>query len=99
MVILLHNGKVTVIPGISAYLLENGSLLRAAQLSDPTGASNRTGGFELFDWDNSLIWSFYYGTQHHDVEYLPNGNVLMVVTDLKNANVAMQAGRDPDFNY
>lgn len=92
---LVHQWDSGVVPGMSAYLLEDGNLLRAAQLGDPTGQSNRKGGFELVDWDNNLIWSFYYGTQHHDIEYLPNGNVLMVVTDRKNEDPAVQAGRNP----
>lgn len=88
---LVHQWESDFIPGMSAYLLENGNLLRAAAI---TGSGQRTGGFELFDWDNTRLWKFYYGTQHHDIEYLPNGNVLMVVTDRKNQNVAVQAGRD-----
>lgn len=88
---LVHQWESDFIPGMSAYLLENGNLLRAATI---TGSGQRTGGFELFDWDNTRLWKFYYGTQHHDIEYLPNGNVLMVVTDRKNQNVAVQAGRD-----
>jgi hypothetical protein len=91
---LVHQWESGVVPGMSAYLLEDGNLLRAAQLGDPTGQSNRKGGFELVDWDNNPIWSFYHGTQHHDIEYLPNGNVLMVVTDRKNEDPAMQAGRN-----
>jgi len=82
------------VPGVSAYLLEDGNLLRAAQI---TGSGQRTGGFELFDWNNTLLWQFYYGTQHHDIEYLPNGNVLMVVTDRQNSGPAIQAGRNPDL--
>ena len=84
------------IPGISAYLLEDGNLLRTAKIDDPNGG-NLKGGFEIFDWDNNPIWSFYYGLQHHDVEYLPNGNVLMVVTDRQNSGPAIQAGRNPDL--
>ncbi len=91
---LVHQWTSDFIPGMSAYLLENGNLLRAAAI---TGNSNRTGGFELFNWENDLIWKFYYGTQHHDIEPLPNGNVLMVVTDRKSANEAIQAGRDPNL--
>jgi len=93
---LVNKWESEYIPGVSAYLLEDGNLLRTAKIDDPAGG-NRKGGFELFDWDNNLIWSFYYGTQHHDIEYLPNGNVLMVVTDRKNETPAIQAGRNPDL--
>ncbi len=91
---LVHQWTSDFIPGMSAYLLENGNLLRAAKI---TGSGQRTGGFELFDWENDLLWKFYHGTQHHDIEPMPNGNVLMVVTDRKSANEAIQAGRDPSL--
>ncbi len=92
---LVHQWESEYGPGLSAYLLEDGTLLRSGKIED-TG-SNRTGGFQLFDWDNTLLWQFYYGTQHHDIEPMPNGNVLMVVNDPKNENTAIQAGRDPNL--
>lgn len=82
-------------PGLSAYLLEDGTLLRSGKIEDP--GSNPTGGFQKFNWEGELIWQFYYGTQHHDIEPMPNGNVLMVVNDRKSANSAIQAGRDPSL--
>lgn len=94
---LVHQWESDFIPGMGTYLLEDGHLLRAAKKVDPTGGSNRTGGFQKFDWDNNLVWDYYYGTQHHDVEPMPNGNVLMVVTDRKNQNIAVQAGRNPSL--
>ena len=90
----VHQWESNFIPGMSAYLLEDGTLLRSAAV---TGTTNRTGGFELFDWDNTLIWRFYNGTQHHDIEPLPNGNVLLVLNDRKTKNVAIQAGRNPSL--
>jgi hypothetical protein len=94
---LVHQWGSDFIPGMGTYLLEDGHLLRAAKKVDPTGGSDRMGGFQKFDWDNNLVWDYYYGTQHHDVEPMPNGNVLMVVTDRKNKNDAIQAGRDPSL--
>ena len=94
---LVHQWESNFIPGMSAYLLEDGHLLRAAAKVDPTGNSTRTGGFQKFDWDGTLVWDYYIGTQHHDIEPMPNGNVLMVVNDRKNQNVAVQAGRDPSL--
>ncbi len=98
-----HDGKLInqwesdVIPGVSAYLLEDGHLLRAAKSSDPSGVSGLKGGFQKFEWDGTLVWDFYWGTQHHDIEPMPNGNVLMVVNDRKVKNIAIQAGRDSNL--
>jgi hypothetical protein len=94
---LVNQWDSDYVPGLSAFLLEDGNLLRSAAVPDPSGAAQQTGGFQKFDWDNTLVWQFYYGTQHHDIEPLPNGNVLMVVNDRKNQNAAIKAGRDPDF--
>ena len=80
-------------PGLSVYLLENSNLLRSAPITSDT--SNLTGGFQLLSWDNDLIWEYYFGLQHHDVEALPNGNVLLLTTDIRTESEAIQAGRDP----
>jgi len=60
-------------------------------------ASPLTGGFQRFSWEGDLLWEFYMGPQHHDIEPLPNGNVLVIKNDLRSAVVAKDAGRDPDL--
>ncbi|MEE9190924.1 MAG: aryl-sulfate sulfotransferase [Candidatus Neomarinimicrobiota bacterium] len=93
---LVNRWESEYVPGLSAYFLEDGYLLRSAAVEDPDGVDGRTGGFQKFDWENNLVWEFYYGTQHHDIEQLPNGNVLLIVNDTKLKNAAIQAGRNPD---
>ncbi len=94
---LVHTWPSSYRPALSAYLLENGNLLRTASMTDGGG------GFELIAWDGTLLWSFEYfdevaGYQsHHDVEQLPNGNVLVLVRDIKSLAEAEQAGRDPSL--
>lgn len=80
-------------PSLTVYLLEDGSLLRASAITSES--SPRKGGFQKFSWEGELLWEFYFGYQHHDIEPMPNGNVLMVVTDLKTADEAIAAGRNP----
>jgi len=83
---------------LSAYLLEDGHLLRSAALEHPSDSTNSLlGGFQKFDWNDSLVWEYYYGGQHHDIEPLPNGNVLMVVEDFKDTNESILAGRDSEL--
>lgn len=76
--------------GLSAYLLENGNILRAGKDS-----------LQIRDWDNNVIWT--YATtdngirQHHDIEPLPNGNILCVTTEVfTNAEIS-ELGRDPSI--
>ena len=72
----------------TAYLLEDGSLLRAGG-----------GGARRFTWDGMLVWEFdassYGYSAHHDIELLPSGNVLMIAWETKTAAEAIAAGRDP----
>ncbi|MFC1784794.1 aryl-sulfate sulfotransferase [Candidatus Neomarinimicrobiota bacterium] len=92
----VHAWESKYVPALSAYLLEDGNLLRTAAISDSTNSTNnRKGGFQKIAWDGTVLWEFYYGTQHHDIEQLPNGNILLVLNDPKQKPVAIQAGRDP----
>ena len=73
--------------GVTPYLLEDGSIIRSV----PFGAERVT-------WDGARVWTYVYsgGLAHHDIEVLPNGNVLMIVWETKSAAEAIAAGRDPD---
>ena len=89
-------------PGLSAYLLDNGDLLRTRRLQGQffqTGG--RGGGVEIIDWDGNLVWEFNYFSdqywQHHDIESLPNGNVLLIAWEFKADMVAIANGRNPNF--
>lgn len=75
-------------PGLTCYLLENGNLLRAGKDS-----------LEIRDWNNNLIWSYAMNlnglAQHHDIEPLPNGNILCVVNDSYSSTDIINEGRNP----
>nr|MBN2276541.1 aryl-sulfate sulfotransferase [candidate division Zixibacteria bacterium] len=93
---LVHEWHNDHTPGLSCYLLENGNLLRTMHLIGTGGAG---GGFQMIDWDGNILWEYeYYGDdhlQHHDVEYLPNGNVLVLAWEKKTFEEAVNAGRNP----
>jgi hypothetical protein len=91
-------------PRMSAYLLENGNLLRTGRLggNHTFGTGGGAGGrVEEIDPDGNLVWEFEYSSSlhmlHHDIEPLPNGNVLMIAWEYKSAAEAIAAGRDPDL--
>jgi len=76
-------------PGLSAYLLENGNLLRTgADNSGYFSVGGKGGYIEEMDWDGNLIWQFQYSdadkSLHHDIERLPNGNTLALSWELKD---------------
>jgi hypothetical protein len=89
------------IPGLSAYLLENGHLLRTGQIRNPPFFGGGTGGrIQEFAWDGKVIWDFTYVSEkqlpNHDICKLPNGNVLMIVWEKKSPQEALAAGRRPE---
>lgn len=87
-------------PGNSVYLLENRNLLRTLRLPGGAGAPGGVGGgVEERTWDGDPVWFFEHlgddYIHHHDVERLPNGNVLMIVWRFKTVAQAIAAGRNP----
>ena len=84
--------------GYSSYLLEDGLLLRPVSVNNPYlngGASS--GKFEKMDWDGNMVWEFeYQGTTylpHHDIEPMPNGNLLLIVWEVKTGAEAYANGK------
>ncbi|HVS39557.1 MAG TPA: aryl-sulfate sulfotransferase, partial [Gemmataceae bacterium] len=98
---VVNTWKSDTPPGLSAYLLENGHLLRAGQVRNPPFFGGGAGGrIQEFTWDGKLVWDFTYvnDTQlpNHDICRLPNGNVLMNVWEKKTVEDAVAAGRRPE---
>lgn len=92
-------------PGFSVYLTKEGNLVKASRPNtDPAGTtilgSGNSGYVEIFDWDNNLIWSYsqIIGERrlHHDIEPLPNGNILMNAWERITLEDALALGRDPE---
>jgi len=83
------------------YLLENGHLLYPARPKEnPRFKGGGIGGLiHELDWDGNLVWSFSLGddyqTLHHDVEPLPNGNLLAIAWEHRFREDAIAFGRDP----
>jgi len=88
-----------------AYLLPNGNLLRDGNdnIEAPCFKAGGAAGFvEEVTWDNELVWSFNSGpyTQyltHHDLEPMPNGNVMVLRWERKSKEQALSEGRRPDL--
>ena len=92
--LLVHEWESDYHPAMTAYLLENGNLIRTASFVEQR---IHLGGFEEFAWDGTVIWKYEYFGQHHDIEPLPNGNVLMLTTEIKTYSEAIESGRNPEF--
>jgi arylsulfotransferase ASST len=89
-------------PGLSVFLLDNGSIMRPARddtLPGPTGPG-QGGRIQKIAWDGTIEWDYVLANdtirQHHDIKVLPNGNVLAIVWDQRSAAEAIAMGRDPN---
>ncbi len=101
---VVHTWESKYIAGQVAYLLENGHLLRAAQLPAEErlfGGPQAGGRLQEFTWEGELIWDFKFHNEkqipHHDIAKLPNGNVLLLVWEKKTADETIAAGRSPEY--
>jgi Arylsulfotransferase (ASST)/Secretion system C-terminal sorting domain len=98
----VHEWNSTYVPGQSAYLLPDGSLLRTGRVNNSNFSGGGSGGIiERYNWNDSLIWSYLISTtsecQHHDIKPMPNGNVLALVWERKTANQVIARGRNPSL--
>ncbi|MBK6291002.1 MAG: aryl-sulfate sulfotransferase [Ignavibacteria bacterium] len=97
---VVHSWTSQNIPGLSAMLLPDGSLLRTGNpLVQTMGGGGAGGIIERRSWDNELLWRYErigptYRT-HHDVEIMPNGNVLLLEWQRYTRAEAIARGRDP----
>jgi hypothetical protein len=90
-------------PGNGIWLRENGNLYVTKGRNALSNSFIHAGGggekVEIRDWDNNLLWTYTINdsTQrmHHDIEVMPNGNILAIVWEYKTDAEAIANGRDP----
>ncbi len=80
---VVHTWESDLQPAISVYLLANGNLLRAAKATGhPLFPMGYGGRLQELDWEGELLWEWAVpaanSLQHHDIEPLANGNVLLI---------------------
>ena len=95
----VHSWNSSYHPGNAVYFLENGELLHTGNIGNTTFIAGGAGGMvQTIDWDGNVTWEYSYSDSthlsHHDVEMLPNGNVLMIAWQYKTQSEAIAAGRD-----
>lgn len=96
---LVNTWESNFVSNTSNYLLENGDLLRTARVAGSFTGGGSAGRVELFNWDGDLLWSYNYATPeyhlHHDIEPLPNGNILILAWEAYTEAEAIEEGRNP----
>lgn len=83
--------------GYSTYMLPGGYLLRTvAKSGNSFNGGPICGQVQKVDWNGNVVWDYVYSTTnyctHHDIEPMPNGNVLLIAYERKTAAEVTAAG-------
>ncbi len=87
--------------GSPVYLLDDGNILFSYRVEEnPVFHGGGIGGRLIeMTWDGEVVWEYLLSSeeriQHHDLERLPNGNVLAIVWERVSPDEAVANGRDP----
>jgi formylglycine-generating enzyme required for sulfatase activity len=97
----VHKWSSQYNPGRADYLMTNGHLMRACAIPQTviSTGGGEGGRLEEHDWPGNLVWVFELNTAtnltHHDFKVLPNGNVLMIASEVKSYADVIAAGFNP----
>ncbi len=94
---IVHTWASSFGAGQNLLVAEDGTLVRTiVTTSGPGGVG---GGVQMMDFEGNLLWDYRLDSggsvQHHDVDMLPNGNVLLIAWHEFTDTEAIAAGRDP----
>jgi len=104
-IVHVWEGEPDTRPGNTAYLLDDGRLVKtsrpAAVAGNPIWAGGGGATVEIRSWDNTLEWSFTLNNStarlHHDIAVIEKDNrmtIAMIAWELKTLEEVIQAGRD-----
>ena len=87
-----HTWQSTYYPLYDSYMGDNGSIYLAID-------SGR-GGVQKIAYDGTILWEYHYTQDSsyatHDIVPLPNGDILIIMQEIKSRTQTIQAGRDPN---
>ena len=84
----------------SVYLLDDARLLRHERVqSDVFGGGGTAGQLSIYNWDGTVDWTYLLANDslhsHHDIAFLPNGNIAAIAWEYRDSDECDNAGRDP----
>ena len=94
----------TYLSGIT-YLASDSTLFISCKINNPNGP-NLNGRFKKMNWEGEVIWEYIIPEElcrpHHDIEILPNGNILAICSEVKTYEELINSGmiieEEPDIN-
>ncbi|MFG0316957.1 MAG: aryl-sulfate sulfotransferase [Planctomycetota bacterium JB042] len=99
---VVHTWETGLAPGGATELTPHGTLLRCGREDDtPIFHGGGLGGHvRELAWNGDVLWSYeLHGAErqaHHDLELLPNGNLLLIAWEHHSREEAIARGRDED---
>lgn len=97
---IVHTWKSDYLPGLYAFLLEDGTLLRGVRFPDAAVRfAGITGGFERLDWNGNVLQRYMKNDLEtneclsHAFCPMPNGHVLVICLENKSNEEAYAKGR------
>jgi hypothetical protein len=92
-----HSWTLSGATTYSAYMINGDTLFRSVTKSGNSFSGGPISGqVQMVDWNGNVVWNYVYSTtqycSHHDIHYMPNGNVLLIAYELKTATDATAAG-------
>ncbi len=89
--VINHTWQSEYTPNLDSYMLDNGTILLAI------AAGN--GGLQKIAYDGTILWEYHFTGDgmyaSHDIVPLPNGDVIMIMQEIKSRPQTIQQGRDP----
>lgn len=91
----------------AVYLLDNGNLLRMASAPSPrmrrnAGPGSESAMIQEIAPSGDIVWEYTLPDDtarlHHDIEPMPNGNVLLLASETKDEATVRDMGGDPRIN-
>ena len=81
------------------YLMKDSTLLCPFKIENPYLIGSAYGGKIIrYSWEGEILWEYEYSDtnhlQHHDIEPLENGNILIISWDRKTYQDALIVGRE-----
>ncbi len=100
---VVHTWESEYAPSGFVYLLDNGNLLRGGREPDVAvfSGGGQGGRIQELTWEGELVWDYLFASEdhllHHDVEVLPNGNILAIAWEAKSVEEVRQMGYRPEM--
>lgn len=95
---IVHQLSHPARPASMAYLMPDSTLYYPCLIDNPYMQIAAAGGRILkYSWNGDILWDFTWSgmnfIQHHDIEPLPNGNILLISNERISMQEAIDKGR------